>query len=149
MFIKLISNRLPGFKKNEGIIRSGTDYSLFFISLFAFGIAVWDTGFPQSGERQQAIDFFYKVYFAVNGLFYIGRSLLLFRIRHLSAVAITNFALGALLLFEYSLSLIFGKPYILGSFFHLAPVYKTFHGLILRRFLFSASAPLYSPELCF
>ena len=136
MLIQFISNRLPGLKKREGMLRSGTDYSLFFISLFAFGIAVWDTGFPQSVETQRAIDFFYKMYFAVNGLFYIGRSLLLFKYRHLSAVAITNLALGAVLLFEYSLSLIFGRPYILGPFFHLAPVYKS---LVALLFIFEFS----------
>src|SRR4030042_2110717 len=130
MFIRFISRQLLGLKKSEGMLRSGADYSLFIISLFAFGIAVWDTGFPQSADTQRVIDVFYKIYFAGNGLLYIIRSLLLFRQRHLSAVAITNLLLGAVLLFEYSLSLILGRPYILSSFFHLSPVYKTLPALL-------------------
>jgi trk system potassium uptake protein len=136
MLANLITRYLPRLKKSESILRSGTDYTLFFISLFAFGIAVWDTGFPQLEKTQQILDFFYKVYFAGNGLLYIGRYLLLLRHRQFSLVAITNLLLGAVLLFEYSLSLILGKPYILGSFFHLSSVYKTLTALL---FIFELS----------
>jgi trk system potassium uptake protein TrkH len=152
MLIRFISNQFSWVKKSEGMLRSGADYTLFFISFFAFAIAVWDTGFPQSAETQRVIEIFYKIYFAVNGLFYISRSLLLFRHRHLSAVAITNMALGAVLLFEYSLSLILGKPYILGSFFHLSPVYKTLTALLFifefsRLDLFRFLAQLNPPQI--
>ena len=136
MLINFITRHFPGLRKSEGILRSGTDYTLFFISFFAFGIAVWDTGFPQSERTQLILDFFYKVYFAGNGLFYVSRYLLLFRHHKLSLVAITNLLLGAVLLFEYSLSLILGRPYILGSFFHLSSVYKTITALL---FIFELS----------
>lgn len=136
MLANLITRFLPRLKKSEGTLRSGTDYFLFFISLFAFGIAVWDTGFPQSEKTQQILDFFYKVYFAGNGLLYVGRYLLLLRHRQFSVVAITNLVLGAVLLFEYSLSLILGRPYILGSFFHLSSIYKTLTALL---FIFELS----------
>jgi trk system potassium uptake protein TrkH len=136
MLIRFITRYLPGLKKSEGTLRTGADYTLFFISLFAFGIAVWDTGFAQSDDTQRVLDIFYKIYFAGNGLLYIGRYLLLYRQRQLSLVAITNLVLGGVLLFEYSLSLILGKPYIISSFFHLPPVYKSLTALL---FIFELS----------
>jgi trk system potassium uptake protein len=136
MLIKLITAQIPGFKKKEVFLRSSANYSLFVISFAAFVIAIWDTGFAQTSVMQHWIDFFYKIYFACNGLLYVSRYLLLFRERHLSAVAITNLILGGVLLFEYSLSLIFAKPYIISSAFHLPPVYKSLTALL---FIFEVS----------
>ena len=64
------------------------------------------------------------------------RSFWFFKERHHSAVAITNLVLGAILLFEFSLSLILGKPYILSRFLHLPPVYKS---LTVLLFIFEFS----------
>jgi trk system potassium uptake protein TrkH len=136
MLIKLISRQFPWLKQNEDLLRSSANAVIFFISLLAFGIAIWDTGFPQSGNTQHSIDNFYKIYFACNGLFYVGRALLFIKERHLSAVAITNLVLGGILLFEFSLSIILGKPYILGRFLHLPPVYKS---LAVLLFIFEFS----------
>jgi trk/ktr system potassium uptake protein len=152
MLIQFITRHFPRLTKSEGILRTGTDYTLFFISFLAFVIAVWDTGFPQSEETQRGINIFYKIYLAGNGLLYISRYFLLFRQHRLTAVAITNLVLGIVLLFEYSLSLILGKPYILSSFFHLPPFYKTLTALLFifefsRLDLFRFLAGLNPPQI--
>jgi len=136
MFLNWISGQSPWFKRNENQLRSATNITIFAVSLVALVIAIWDTGFPQSVNAQHWLDSFYKIYFACNGLLYVSRSLLFFKERHLSAVAITNLALGGILLFEFSLSLILGKPYILGRFLHLPPVYKS---LTVLLFIFEFS----------
>jgi hypothetical protein len=125
MFIKLVSKQFPWLEKNEDFFRTSSNVVIFVVSSIAFGIAIWDTGFPQSDRTQEILDNFYTIYFACNGLLYVIRSLLFFREHHFSAVVITNLALGLLLLFEYSFSLILGKPYILSAFFHLPPIYKS------------------------
>ncbi len=134
--MRWISGQSPWFKRNESLFRSVTNVIIFAISLIAFIVAVWDTGFYQSVTLQQQIDDFYKVYFACNGLLYFLRALLFLKERHHSAVVVTNLALGALLLFEFSLSLILGKPYILSRLLHLPPVYKS---LAVLLFIFEFS----------
>ena len=119
-------------RKMRALLRSGTDYTLFFISLFAFGIAVWDTGFPQSEKTQQILISSIKSILPATACFISAAICFYSGIVSLSVVAITNLLLGAVLLFEYSLSLILGKPYILGSFFHLSSGIQDPHCLVVH-----------------
>jgi trk system potassium uptake protein TrkH len=136
MLLRWISEQSPWFRKNEDRLRIATNIIIFTLSLIAFIVAIWDTGFFQSVMLQHRIDHFYKVYFAFNGLLYVLRSLLFLKERKSSIVSLTNLVLGALLLFEFSLSLILGKPYILSPLLHLPPVYKS---LAVLLFIFEFS----------
>ncbi|MBN1416425.1 MAG: hypothetical protein JW973_15080 [Bacteroidales bacterium] len=153
MFLNWISGQSPWFKKNESRLRAAANITIFVVSFIAFIIAIWDTGFYQSYALQQRIDNFYKIYFACNGLLYVLRSLLFFKERHLSAVAITNLVLGGILLFEFSLSLILGKPYIISNFLHLPPIYKSLAVLLFifefSRFDLFRFLPLLNPPQLF
>ena len=136
MLLRWISEQSPWFRKNEDRLRIATNIIIFTLSLIAFIVAIWDTGFFQSVMLQHRIDHFYKVYFAFNGLLYVLRSLFFLKERKSSIVSLTNLVLGALLLFEFSLSLILGKPYILSPLLHLPPVYKS---LAVLLFIFEFS----------
>jgi potassium uptake TrkH family protein len=125
---------------------------LFIVSFLAFALAIWDTGFPQSSEVQDKLDSFYKIYFACNGFLYVIRALLFFKERHVSAVSLTNFVLGGILLIEYFISILLGKPYLLSNFFHLPPVYKSLAALLFifefsRLDLFRFFALLNPPQI--
>ncbi len=136
MFLKWISGQSPWFRRNESQLRAATNVAIFTLSLVAFLIAIWDTGFYQSPALQETIDNFYKFYFACNGLLYVLRAILFIKERYHSAVAFTNLVLGAVLLFEFSLSLILGKPFIISRLIHLPPVYKS---LAVLLFIFEFS----------
>ncbi|MBN2275530.1 MAG: hypothetical protein JXR41_07485 [Bacteroidales bacterium] len=152
MLIKLTSNRFPWLKRNESFLRSYTNVAIFTVSFMAFVMAIWDTGFAQSAATQQWIDDFYKIYFACNGLLYVGRAVFILTERRVSQVVITNLVLGIILLFEFSLSILLGKSFILSPLLHLPPVYKSLAVLLFifeisRLDLFRFFAQLNPPQI--
>ncbi len=152
MLVKIFSRWSPWLNRNEGLLRTDANVTLFIVSFLAFALAIWDTGFPQAEEVQEKLDNFYKIYFACNGFLYLIRALLFFRERHVSAVSLTNFVLGGILLIEYFVTMLLGKHHLLGSFFHLPPVYKSLTALLFifefsRLDLFKFLALLNPPQI--